>query len=147
MENNPRKIIQPITKISDEEKAGKKAPEQREYLICFFYNDECTSWVKAVGRTAAYDACRTEIMAGDVDVDESIVLVEGGEYGKHATLYQFMKHMENFFPPEVAGVRFDIEDYVVGDSENEYGSEYQKDFEVRTPIDITNGGIDEGEDI
>ncbi len=147
--NNPRQIIQPITKISDEEKAGKKAPEERLYLICFFYTDESTSWVEVVGRTEAYDTCRTNVMAGDVDVEKSIVLVEGGKFGEHASIYLFMKHMENFYPPEVTGVRFDIEDYVVGDTEEEYNaSQYNNtDFVPQAPIDITSGGIEDGEDI
>ena len=149
MADNPRTVIQPIRKISEEEKAGKRAPEEREYLICFLYTDETTSWIIGIGRTQAYDICRTTILAGDINVMGSIVLVEGGVYGKHATLYEFMKHMENFYPPEVTGVRFDIEDYVVGDSEGDYDSAYYNntDFEVHAQLPVTNDNIGESEDI
>ena len=144
--DNPRNVVRPIAKVSDEDKAKKKAPELRAYLICFMYTDESTSWVEVIGRSEAYDTCKTNIVSGDIDLDRSIVLVEGGEFGKHASLYEFMKHMEMFFSPEYAKDGFDIEDYVVGDSESspEYGN---TDYDVQTPIDVTHGGIIEGEDI
>lgn len=148
MSNNPRAVIQPIVKVSDEEKANKKPPEMRLYLICFMYTDGATSWAEVEGRTEAYDTCKTTIEAGDVDVDHSIILVEGKKYGEHASLYQFMKHMEQFYDSEKHGARFDIEDYVVGDSEDEITPEYgNTDYEVHAPINVTSGGIEEGEDI
>ena len=54
-----------------------------------------------------------------------------------------MKHMENFFPPD----GFDIEDYVVGDSEDEIPEYGNTDYDVQAPINVTHGGIEEGEDV
>lgn len=148
MSDNPRAIIRPIAKVSDEEKATKKPPEMRVYLICYYYTDGTTSWTEVIGRTEAYDNCKTNIEAGDVDVERSIVLVEGGKFGEHATLYQFMKHMEKFYDSENHGARFDIEDYVVGDSEDELVPEYgNTDYDIHTPINVTSGVIEESEDI
>lgn len=148
MSDNPRTIIRPIAKVSEEEKASKKPPEMRLYLICLCYTDDTTSWIQVQGRTEAYDTCKTNIEAGDVDVEKSIILVEGGKFGEHANLYQFMKHMEQFYDSEQHGARFDIEDYVVGDSEDERTPEYgNTDYDIHTPIDVTSGGIVESEDI
>lgn len=141
--DNPRNVIQPIRQISEEEKQNNKAPEKRLYLICFMYTDGSTSWITVVGRTDAYDTCKTNIQAGDVDVEESAILVEGTKFGEHATLYQFMKHMENFF---TSNDGFDIEDYVVGDSEDEI-PEFGNDFDIHAPINVTNGSIVESEDV
>jgi len=145
---NPRKVIQPIVKVSNEEKEAKKPPEMRLYLICYYYDDGSTDWVKVEGRTEAYRNCKSTIEAGGVDVEESIILVEGRKFGEEANLYQFMKHMEEFYDSTNYGARFDIEDYVVGDSEDEYAAQYgNTDYDIHTPINVTSGGIVEGEDI
>ena len=140
---NPRKIIRPISIVPDEEREKKKAPELRMYLICYSFLDGTRDWVEVEGRTVTYDSVKTMIESGNVNVEESIILVEGGEYGKHATLYQFMKHMENFY-----NNKFDIDDYVVGDSEDEASNvSYGNDYNVQPQIGVTSDYNSEGEDV
>lgn len=99
-----QKTIKPIVRLDE---TGKKVPEDRLYLILFSYFDDSTSWKIILGREESYEAVKIEIVNGYVDIHESFILVEGNEFGTEVSLYEFMKHMENFFKdPD-----FDIEDY------------------------------------
>ena len=112
-----KKMINPIYYVDDQGKPiVKKTPEEKEYLLLLKYitdNDsESTEFCIFIGRTEA----RKYIIdvVPDLDIFESYVLVEGVVLENRITVYEFMKHMENYFSDG-----FDIEDYNIGASEEE----------------------------
>lgn len=112
-----QKMISPITYVDDQgNPIVKKTPEEKEYLLLLKYvtddDMEGTEFCIFIGRTEA----RKYIIdvVPDLDIFESYVLVEGVKLENRITVYEFMKHMENYFTDG-----FDIEDYNIGASEEE----------------------------
>ena len=102
------------------EGAKEKGPEEKEYLILFVdIEDPERNWFNLVtGRTEAYQEIRNNIEA--IDIHKSSILVEGVVLEKRISVYAFMRHVQDkgFFE----GESFDIEDYNVGDDEEEYNN-------------------------
>lgn len=137
-----RKIIKPILRLDEN---GKKMPEDRLYLILFSYTDDTTSWNIVMGRKEAYEKIKFEIVQTQlVDVEESYILVEDHKFGTEVSLYEFMKHMENFFQD----TNFDIEDYSFDSSEEIYNNELQESDDMNESINTTiDSFTDDSEEI
>ena len=127
MEN---KRISVITHLDEEgNPIIKKTPEEKEYLLLLTYiADYDTEGIELrilIGRTEARKYIINVIP--DLDIFESYVLVEGVKPSSIVTVYEFMKHMENYFNDG-----FDIEDYNIGMSEDELE---QREVEYNTSVE------------
>jgi len=114
-------VKQPEKEVKAVKLSNIKDPEEKEYLVCLFYDDSdsaYTSWDIYKGRTQAYQEILEAIRNGDynfgndcVNINYSFVLVEGAKLEERVTLYDFMKYCKNFYNDG-----FDIDDYI--DDEN-----------------------------
>lgn len=112
----------------------KKDPEEKEYLICVRGKLGEDTWEFCEGRTEAYKLLKSYIEEGDVDLEESFVLVENVKLEDRKTAYQFMKYAGEFYEDN-----FDIEDYTIGDHEaNERLEKESEDNTVTSAFDLEN---------
>ena len=128
-----QKMISPLQYYDEQGKPIiRKTPEEKEYLLLLTYiaddDIEGTEFRIFIGRTEARKYIIDVIP--DLDIFESYVLVEGVVLENRVTVYEFMKHMENYFDDG-----FDIEDYNIGMSEEEIR---QADVEYTTSVESFN---------
>ena len=132
-------------------KVVKKDPEEKQYLICIRAKHGEDSWDIIVCRTETYRVLKEYIQTGDIDFEESFVLVERVDLEGRKSLYRFMKYAEQFYEDN-----FDIEDYVLSDEEanadlrdeltenNTVTSKYDLGADERVSMqDFMNGNIRE----
>ena len=141
--------LRQMVSIDDNTKQRKgKNPEFKTYLLCVTgkegYEDY---WEIIEGRSNVYEHIKNN--AEFIDVENSFVLVEGLALEKRASIYQFMKHCENFFNDS-----FDIEDYVylsnISQDRDDYTANIDSDMtniasEWINATDITSGNINMNE--
>lgn len=90
-----------------------KNPEDKMYILLFYYSDECKEYEIVTGRKEARHVARSYTEEG-ADLKRSIILVEGNPIEKSVTLYEFLKQMEKFFKDD-----FNVDDYVTTDEDTE----------------------------
>ena len=110
-------VQQPEQEIKTVKLSNIKDPEEKEYLVCLFYDDTdtlYTSWDIYKGRTQAYQEIIDAIHNSNYDfgtdcvnIEYSFVLVEGAKLEERVKLYDFMKYCKNFYNDG-----FDIDDYI-----------------------------------
>lgn len=90
-----------------------KNPEDKMYILLFYFNDECKEYEIVTGRNEARETAKGYIEEG-ANLKSSLVLVEGNPIERSVTLYEFMKHMERYFNDN-----FYVDDYVTADEDTE----------------------------
>lgn len=100
----------------------KKDPNEKTYLLLLYIDDienpekePIKTFEEITGRKAAYYYIKN--MIEYLDINKSKILAETVSLQKAATVYRFMKYMEDYFPDE----NFNIEEYNYG------GEEYEKE--------------------
>lgn len=101
--------------LEDAQKKSKKSPEEKEYIILYDYADDSMFKI-CQGREDTYTMIKYLMLNNELepDIHNSCVLVEGVLPENRISIYEFMKHMEQFFSDN-----FDIEDYNTGDDTDE----------------------------
>lgn len=102
--------------VVNETASQEKSPEEKEYILLFFFSDDCREFEDVIGRTEAYRKAKAYTEEG-ADVYASTVLVEGVPIEKRVNLYTFLKKMEAIFVDD----NFNVEDYVVADDPETVG--------------------------
>ena len=100
----------------------EKSAEEKVYLVLLVFwdnEDQSRWWTKVTGRTAAYNTIKENI--DGCDIYESMVMVEGSLLEEAATVYDFMKYVQD--KGYIEDTTFDIEDYNVGYEEADPSTE------------------------
>ena len=125
-----------MVKVQKEE----KSPEEKEYILLLvdIEDEEATMFVIRTGRREAYEYIKMDIES--MDIHKSTVLVEGIPIENRISVYKFMKHIQDkgFFE----GDSFDIEDYNIGDDEDEDLEDNAINNSTVTESEESNAGIE-----
>lgn len=101
-----------------------KRPEEKMYILLFYFSDECKEFEIVTGRNEAREVGKSYTQEG-ADLRRSIVLVEGNPIERSVTLYDFMKQMEKYFEDAT----FSVDEFLIGDDDDEQ-SLLNNDFEI-----------------
>ena len=134
----PEPEVQPIKLLSN----PIKDAEEKEYLICFSYEDEDTMWHICKGRTETYEYIIDILQNSDCYINDSFVLVEGAKLEERVSLYSFMKYCKNFYNDG-----FDIDEYIDAEDHVEpIRNPDRVDINLMNMISLMNQQV-EGQDI
>lgn len=86
-------------------------PEQRQYIILMYFEDDECKWESMTGRQTTYDWIKTYINLYGFDPDKSLVITENVAFKDAFSISRFIKHLQNSNLVEEDD--FDIEQYII----------------------------------
>lgn len=116
--------------------AKQVPPENKRYVILVRADpgtDEDYRWIECIGRSEAYDESKRLCMSGYVDINGTVIMVEGGQGLENAlSLKKFIKFMYwNYFSNDDS---WDIHDYI--QDADEGGVPYDDSYKIG--LDLSN---------